>query len=948
MKAQSKGLDSLPMISLIVNGNKVKALVDTGCSITMIEEKAIGKYDVCSDRITAFDGNSVICRGRSVKQLTVGHQTISVEVIVVDKLLDGVDVVLGMDSIELLGGVCVYKENVVFGFDSTENFHEHPDPDVKWHIKDDQELDKPEIVVDDVDFSGELNNGVWTVRWKWKENLLPNLVNRVDCYDKSMSPYVREKFAIEVEKWISEGILVPCEKKVTQGIIPLMAVDQTNKGKVRPVLDFRELNKYVACHTGDDVMDVCGQRLREWRRMEGDAALVDLKGAYLQIRIAKDLWKYQIVNYNNQSYYLTRLGFGLNCAPRIMSKILKTVLSCNRIISQNVSSYIDDIYVNESEISTIDLVNHLKCYGLISKEPESIENNTVLGLKIYRGKHNELRFGRGNQIPEVSDCLTRREIFSICGKLVGHYPVAGWLRVACSVVKRYINGIKWDETVSGGAITVMKRMVKEVKTNDPVDGLWYVQKRKEGRVWCDASKVALGVALEIEASVVEDAAWLRKKDDYAHINVSELDAVIKGINLAVKWDLTNITVMSDSATVCSWVNSVIAGETRVHTTGAAEMIIRRRLGTLKDVIDEFKLTVKMMYVHTTKNIADGLTRVRKEWWKELDSGHPGDVDEDICCAVGEGNQLQQLHDMHHFGVERTLFLAKKIDPNITKSDVEKVVKECERCRRIDPSPMTGIGGELSVSDNWKRLAIDITHYRGIPYLSMIDCGPSRFAVWRELTNERAENVVRELNSLFLEMGPVDTILMDNGTQFRSALMIELLQEWNITPYYRAAYRPTGNGIIERSHRTIKVIAERSNISPLKAVFWYNSSPKTRQEIDSVPQRALFRYEWRHPAKVPDVEEISGETQLKVGDEVWTKPPDHRCTTLWKPGVVTRLNTPNNISVDGVPRHVLDIREAVSRTEGLDENDEREVSNRDQSRPVRDRRQPAYLADFVQY
>ena len=45
----------------------------------------------------------------------------------------------------------------------------------------------------------------------------------------------------------------------------LMAVIQPTKDKVRPVLDFRELNGHVMCHTGDDVTDVCGETLREWR-----------------------------------------------------------------------------------------------------------------------------------------------------------------------------------------------------------------------------------------------------------------------------------------------------------------------------------------------------------------------------------------------------------------------------------------------------------------------------------------------------------------------------------------------------------------------------------------------------------------------------------------------------------------------------------------------------------
>ena len=43
-----------------------------------------------------------------------------------------------------------------------------------------------------------------------------------------------------------------------------MAVVQPTKNKTRPVMDFREFNTHVECHTGGDVMDVCGETLREW------------------------------------------------------------------------------------------------------------------------------------------------------------------------------------------------------------------------------------------------------------------------------------------------------------------------------------------------------------------------------------------------------------------------------------------------------------------------------------------------------------------------------------------------------------------------------------------------------------------------------------------------------------------------------------------------------------
>ena len=42
-----------------------------------------------------------------------------------------------------------------------------------------------------------------------------------------------------------------------------MVVIQPTKNKVRLVLDFRELNGHMVCHTGDGVTDVCGETLKE-------------------------------------------------------------------------------------------------------------------------------------------------------------------------------------------------------------------------------------------------------------------------------------------------------------------------------------------------------------------------------------------------------------------------------------------------------------------------------------------------------------------------------------------------------------------------------------------------------------------------------------------------------------------------------------------------------------
>ena len=49
-----------------------------------------------------------------------------------------------------------------------------------------------------------------------------------------------------------------------------------------------------------------------------------------------------------------------------------------------------------------------------------------LGLKLQKADDDQLMFERANTIPEVSQGLTQKELFSICGKFGGQLP-KGWL-----------------------------------------------------------------------------------------------------------------------------------------------------------------------------------------------------------------------------------------------------------------------------------------------------------------------------------------------------------------------------------------------------------------------------------------------------------------------------------------------------------------------------------------
>ena len=79
-----------------------------------------------------------------------------------------------------------------------------------------------------------------------------------------------------------------------------------------------------------------------------------------------------------------------------------------------------------------------------------------------------------------------------------------------------------------------------------------VSETKSGRIWCDASSLASGVVVEIDGVIVEDQCWLRKNDDDAHINVAELEAKVKGMSFADKWNLRDVEILTDSSSVFAW------------------------------------------------------------------------------------------------------------------------------------------------------------------------------------------------------------------------------------------------------------------------------------------------------------------------------------------------------------------------------------------------------------
>ena len=119
--------------------------------------------------------------------------------------------------------------------------------------------------------------------------------------------------------------------------------------------------------------------------------------------------------------------------------------------------------------------------------------------------------------------------------------------------------------------------------------------------------------------IIEDGAWLRKADDGTHINLAELNAVIKGVNLSMKWGAKNVAIMTDSAPVHSWMSSMLKRDKRIKVSGLSKMLVKRRLSILLEMLEAYGVQWGVSLVSTIKNKEYVLTRVPRHWLRKCTS-----------------------------------------------------------------------------------------------------------------------------------------------------------------------------------------------------------------------------------------------------------------------------------------------------------------------------------------
>lgn len=175
-----------------------------------------------------------------------------------------------------------------------------------------------------------------------------------------------------------------------------------------------------------------------------------------------------------------------------------------------------------------------------------------------------------------------------------------------------------------------------------------------------------------------------------------------------------------------------------------------------------------------------------------------DDQKDIVKSIHEGVS-------NHRGIDEVEKIVRKTYywPNIRKT-VQEYINNCEPCQlsKYDRHPLK-LKFNLTPTPikPFQILHIDSVSLEGTKFLSIIDAF-SKYAQIYPLESAQAIVVANKLIQYFSHHGIPQTIISDNGGEFKNAVIKELLALHKVELHFISSQHPESNGMVERFHSTL--------------------------------------------------------------------------------------------------------------------------------------------------
>ena len=150
------------------------------------------------------------------------------------------------------------------------------------------------------------------------------------------------------------------------------------------------------------------------------------------------------------------------------------------------------------------------------------------------------------------------------------------------------------------------------------------------------------------------------------------------------------------------------------------------------------------------------------------------------------------------------------------------MQQCQTCAQYTPTQCEPMLATPLPAHPWERLGADLFHLDGVTYLLIVDYF-SRYPEVIKLTSLTSKSVISAFKSTFSRHGIPDDLISDNGPQFNSDEFTQFISAYAIRHNTSSPYYPQGNGLAERTVKTIKNILKKTN-DPCIALLSYRTTP----------------------------------------------------------------------------------------------------------------------------
>lgn len=704
-----------------------------------------------------------------------------------------------------------------------------------------------------------------------------DLVDRhpVRDHDRPLPEYLREPVRRQLRMMQAEGVIEPSQSQyLSQMVVIPKKRDESGELEVRITCDYRRLNKKIV---GDEFPIPSVAEILD--RLGGNVVFskLDLRSGYFQMELEEASRPITAFRGDGRLWQFRRVAMGLKTAPvkfqRAMAKIFEDL--------PFVYVYLDDTFVvsrdEQTHLNHLDTVlRRVEESGIklrMDKCELAVKSVEFLGYKVS-GSGVAPTAEKKATLFEFPTPKNRREVRSFLG--AANYnrvfvPEFSWKAKPLNELLKKGAKFKWTPEHER-AFNDLKNCIKCAKT------LPFPDFSKEFVLTTDACEYGVGAVLsqDLDDGLGERAiSYASKSLDAAELNYSATEkeclAVVFGMEkyrhhllgrkFRLRTDHRPLTFLQDKSKLSGrlqrwWLmlqdfdfvaeyvpgpQNVIADALSRGVQPERQQVAVVRLGDEPTVDDwkkrqetdeeivlallECEANGKVLtgpYKNTNVEVVDGLLRRR------------GKI---VVPRTERRDCLKVAHGQGHFGRGRTRAKIEELWWPGIDTDVEEFVGRCETCQRMkmgvrrqNPAAQT-----IEATSPFEVVGIDFTGplpetRAGNQYLLlMVD----HFSKWIEAyptSDQRAETVAQCVWTYCCRHGVPQSLLSDQGAQFESVLVGELLGKLGVRKLRTSGYNPQCNGQTERMNRTVKQL-----------IRCYVDESDGQREWDEVLPEILFAY-----------------------------------------------------------------------------------------------------------